>query len=224
MSFLDFLKSETRLLQTSRQVEEQVDQFLGVVLDAGRLFIDSFNTYVAEGASAAFTRRFQDMKVLEQRGDDLRRTIETELYTRTLIPDLRSDVLWLVENIDRVTNLYKSNLFRLSIQRPIIPHVFQGGFVTLTQLSVECSEALIKTTRAFFADHTAVREGSKSVADLETRADEISTPLVRDIFESDLELAEKMQLMYFVERIDAIANQAEDIADQLAISAIKRRI
>jgi uncharacterized protein Yka (UPF0111/DUF47 family) len=30
--------------------------------------------------------------------------------------------------------------------------------------------------------------------------------------------------MYFVERLDAIANQAEDISDHLSISAIKRRI
>jgi hypothetical protein len=33
-----------------------------------------------------------------------------------------------------------------------------------------------------------------------------------------------MQLRYFVERFDELANQSEDIADQLAISAIKRRI
>ena len=69
-----------------------------------------------------------------------------------------------------------------------------------------------------------MRDGAKQVAELETRADEISTPLLRDIFNSDLELAHKMQLMYFVERLDAIANQAEDISDHLSISAIKRRI
>jgi predicted phosphate transport protein (TIGR00153 family) len=224
MGFLNFLKQETRLLQTSRNVEGKVENFLQVVLKAGQIFQESFSAYVSTGASEDFTMRFQEIKALEHEGDDLRRDIETELYSRTLIPDLRSDVLWLVENIDKVTNLYKSNLFRLSIQRPQIPSIFHQDFIRLAQVSVQCSDALIQTTSAFFADHTAVRKGAQFVAELETHADEISTPLLRSIFDSDLDLAHKMQLMYFVERIDAIANQAEDIADQLAISAIKRRI
>jgi hypothetical protein len=64
----------------------------------------------------------------------------------------------------------------------------------------------------------------REVALLETKADEVSSPLQRSIFDSDLNLSQKMQLRYFVERFDELANQSEDIADQLAISAIKRRI
>ena len=224
MSFFDFLKRETSLLKTSRTVERQVDDFLGIVTRSGKIFSEAITVYLSDGASGTFNERFREIKALEHQGDDLRRAIETELYARTLIPDLRSDVLWLVENIDKVTNLYKSNLFRLSIQKPKIPDPFRQEFIRLAQVSVECADALIEVTRAFFTDHTTVREGSKHVASIETRADEISTPLLQSVFSSDIELAHKMQLMYFVERLDAIANQSEDIADQLAISAIKRRI
>jgi hypothetical protein len=42
------------------------------------------------------------------------------------------------------------------------------------------------------------------------------------IFAGDLELARKAQLRNFVEHIDNIADAAEDVADRLAIYAIKR--
>jgi uncharacterized protein (UPF0335 family) len=47
--------------------------------------------------------------------------------------------------------------------------------------------------------------------------------LKRAVFASDLELAHKTQLRYFVERVDELANEAEDIADYLAIYTIKRQ-
>ena len=223
-SFFQRFKRSESLLRTSSSVEAQVESFLSKVVESGRLFSRAFDTYLAEGASAHFSTLVEEIRALERQGDDLRRDIETELYTRTLIPDLRSDVLSLVENIDKLTNLYKANLFRLSIQNPEIPTTFHQDYRELTRLAVICAEAVIDTTRSFFTDHHAVRAGAKHVAELETQADEVSTPLQRRIFESDLELAHKVQLRYFVEKLDDVANQAEDVADQLAISAIKRRI
>ena len=223
-NFLQRFKRGGSLLRTSRSVEAQVESFLSKVLESGRLFSRAFDTYLAEGASVHFATLVDEIGKLEREGDDLRRDIETELYTRTLIPDLRSDVLSLVENIDKLTNLYKANLYRLSIQSPDIPATFHQDYRELTRLVVICAEAGVDTTRSFFTDHYAVRARAKHVAQLETEADQVSTPLQRRIFESDLELAHKVQLRYFVEKLDDVANQAEDVADQLAISAIKRRI
>jgi predicted phosphate transport protein (TIGR00153 family) len=109
---------------------------------------------VTAGPSTTFEAQFETINDLEHKGDDLRREIETELYAKTLIPDLRSDVLQLVENIDKVTNLYKSNLFRLSIQRPEIPKTLHSEYERLAEAAVECADALIETTRSFFKDHT----------------------------------------------------------------------
>ena len=48
--------------------------------------------------------------------------------------------------------------------------------------------------------------------------------LARKIFDSELPLDKKMHLRYFVEKIDRICDQAEDIADEIQIYAIKRSI
>ncbi len=224
MRWLGFSGKEASLLGTSKAVEAQIEEFLDKVISAGQVFSKAFQVYLSEGALENFNKLVDQIQNIEREADDLRRAIETELYTRTLIPDLRSDVLRLVENVDKLTNMYKANLFRLSIQAPEIPDAFKPKYSELVLLAITCVEAVIDTTRSFFTDHQSVREGAQRVADLETQADELSTPLQRLIFESDLDLAHKVQLRYFVEHLDALANQSEDIADQLAISAIKRRI
>ena len=123
-SFIQRFKRGGSLLRTSKTVEAQVESFLSTVVESGQIFSKAFDAYLSEGASTEFQTLADEIRELERQGDDLRRDIETELYTRTLIPDLRSDVLSLVENIDKLTNLYKANLFRLSIQNPEIPTTF----------------------------------------------------------------------------------------------------
>jgi len=57
----------------------------------------------------------------------------------------------------------------------------------------------------------------------EKEADKGSTKLKRQIFASDIDLDHKWHLRHFVELIDTIADVSEDVADRLAIYAIKRR-
>ena len=51
----------------------------------------------------------------------------------------------------------------------------------------------------------------------------MSTNLKKQIFSSKMELALKLHLREFVDRIDSIADHAEDVADRLTIYAIKRQ-
>jgi len=219
-----FFKKNGGILGSTRKLEAQIEEFLDKVLESGQIFSKAFEIYLQKGAVDEFERSLEEVQNIERAADALRRNIEFELYSRTRIPDLRSDVLRLLENMDGLTNIYKANLFRLSIQTPTISHEFSAEFQNLAQIAVQCVDTLVVAARSFFRDLDAVRENVRKVVSLETEADKISSPLQRSIFSSELSLDQKMHLRYFVERIDELANQAEDVADQLAISAIKRRI
>jgi uncharacterized protein Yka (UPF0111/DUF47 family) len=58
----------------------------------------------------------------------------------------------------------------------------------------------------------------------ESEADEVMERLKERVYRSDLPLARKMQLRDAAGAIDSIADQAEDVADSLAIYAIKRAL
>ena len=214
----------TKLLSRTKRLEIQIEEFLDKVTESTELFSIAFKVYLAEGVDTQFEEYMNKIQATEREGDELRRQIETELYERTLIPDLRSDVIWLIENMDKLTNTCKANLFRLSIQQPEIPDKLRAAYIELIDITIDCVNKVVFTARNFFEDHESVADLAREVALLETKADEVSSPLQRRIFDSDLDLSQKMQLRYFVEHFDELANQSEDIADQLAISAIKRRI
>ncbi len=223
MRFALFPKNLT-LFNKTRVLEQQIDEFLDKVSQAGLVFNRAIEVYLADGASEEFEGFLQQEERIEAKGDALRRTIEIELYAQTLIPDLRGDVLRLLEDMDHLVNVYEGNLFRLSIQRPNVPPQFREGFLELTRTVVTCVETVVLAARSFFRDMNAVRDHNAKVIFYETEADKIGTRLQRSIFGSELPLEHKNHLRYFIERIDELANAAEDVADTLAIYTIKRRV
>lgn len=212
------------LFNKTRVLERQIDDFFDKVSEAGFVFSRAMEMYLAVGASDEFESLLQQEADIEGKGDTLRRNIEMELYAQTLIPDLRGDVLRLLEDMDHLMNVYEGNLYRISIQQPDVPEQFHAGYLELTRTVVTCVESVVMAARSFFRDINAVRDHNARVIFHETEADKISTRLQRAIFSSDLPLDRKMHLRYFVERIDDLANAAEDVADTLAIYAIKRRV
>ncbi|GMQ77334.1 MAG: hypothetical protein BMS9Abin01_2666 [Gammaproteobacteria bacterium] len=217
-------KKASHLFSGTRSLENQIDEFLDKVSEAGMVFGRALRVYLNQGPSEEYDAFLNQAANIEHRGDKLRRTIEAELYLRTLIPDLRADVLALLENMDHLINVYEGDLFRISIQSPDILEEFHAGFIDLTDTVVSCVDSVVLAARAFFRDIDAVRDHSSKTIFLETEADKIGTKLQRAIFASALPLERKMHLRYFVERIDELANSAEDVADALQIYTIKRRV
>ena len=213
-----------RLFGQTRKLEYRIDEFLDRVTEAGVIFSRALRIYLQEGASKEFDVFLEDLVQIENMEDTLRREIEIEIYARTLIPDLRADVLRLLEDTDGIVNAYEAMLFRLSIQKPDFPDNLHDGLRDLGDTVVTCVESLVLAARAFFRDLEAVRDHCIKTIFLETQCDKLSTKAMRSVFDSDLPLERKIHLRYFIERIDDIANLAEDVADTLQIYSIKRRV
>ena len=58
----------------------------------------------------------------------------------------------------------------------------------------------------------------------ESEADKINHRVMAIVFDSDADLSYKNQLRHFVLHIDSIADIAEDVADKIAIFALKHAI
>ena len=212
------------LFGRAKKLESQIDQFLDMVTEAGLIYSNALTIYFEQGPCDDFEDYLQRILALEQSADRLRRTIEAKLYEQTLIPELRGDVLGLLEHVDDIINIYEANLFRFSIQTPKIPKNYHAGYMRLSDTAIQAVESLILAVRSFFRDIEAVRDHVTKVLFYESEADQISTRVQREIFTSTLGLARKRHLAYFVEHIDELANSAEDIADILSILTIKRKI
>ena len=212
------------ILRKKMGIEKQVDDFLNQISEAGLLFKTGVDIYL-KGKKDAFLKKADEIAEVEHRGDALRRSIEEQLYLKTLIPESRGDVLDLLENMDALLDRFKGAIWRFEIERIEIDPKFHDDFKELVNYVVEASEAIVRSARAFFKDTKAVADHLHKVSFWETEADKVSTRLQRKIFrQEDMRLSHRMQLREFVRHVDKIADRAEDVADKLNIFVIKRSL
>ena len=217
------MKSVT-LFRRTRTLEKEIDDFLDKLSETALVFKHAVQLYLAKGATDEFEERLGYANELESGADDLRRSIETQLYAHTLIPESRGDVLGLLENLDGVLNLMEGALWSFSIETPDIPARFRADYEVLTDMAINAVESLVLASRAFFRNIEAVADHMHKVMFYEKEADKVSTKLKRAIFTSDSPLSHKSHMRDFVVHIDNVADAAEDVADRLAIYTIKRTV
>ncbi len=212
------------ILKSSIKIERQIDDFLNQISEAGLIFKSGAQAYLT-GDIEGLTNQLTNITEKEHRGDELRRDIETKLYTKTLIPESRGDVLELLESMDYLLGGFKGALWRFEIEFPEIPGEFHAMFLELTDSVVHTAEAIVLSARAFFKDTPSVTDHMHKVSYWERECDKTVSRLQRNIFRDDtLRLSHKMQLSSFAQKLDKIADKAEDVADKLAIYVIKRSL
>lgn len=215
---------EFNILKKRFDIGRKFDDFLDKVSESGILFKHGVDAYL-KGNIDSFEKKLEDITAVEHRGDALRRNLEEQLYTQTLIPESRGDVLELLESMDGLLDRFKGALWRFEIERPDIYPELHDDIRELATCAVESVEAMVLSTRAFFKDISAVADHLHKVAHWETQSDKVSTRIQKYVFrKKDLHLSYRMQLRDFIRHMDKIADRAEDVADKLRIYVIKRSL
>ncbi|MFZ1751246.1 MAG: DUF47 family protein [Saprospiraceae bacterium] len=200
-----------------------IDRFLNLVDQSVLLFKEGVKNYVNENAGN-FKNNLIALENLEIESDHIRRDIENTLYTQSLMPQLRGDIMRLLEELDNIIDLSKKNLFQFDVEMPLIPPILHKDFVKLTKISVSAAESVIPAAKSYFSDPASVNEKIHRVYFYEKETDVLADVIRRKIFREmpDLHLSEKFHLRYFTLHIEHISDSAEKVADLLSIMAIKR--
>lgn len=212
------------LFSQTKQLEQKIDLMLDKMIEVALVFKKATEVYLKEKRSAKYRKLSKEIKIIEHDADILRREIENRLYAQNLIPDFRGNILELVENLDKVINEFDDVAHKFYIEQPDIPEVYHDRLRELVNQVCECSENLAMACRAFFRDLPSVRDYAKKAYWLEHESDQTSVSLKENVFDSDLELAHKLQLGSFLSEVADIADLAENCIDQLLIYVIKRDI
>ena len=215
---------EFNILRKKLFIGKQIDEFLDKVSESGLLFKQGMDAYL-KANKESFKRKIEEVTDTEHQGDTLRRSVEEQLYVKTLIPESRGDVLALLESMDSLLDRFKGVLWQFEIEQPEISTEFNEDFRELVLCVVETVEAIVRSTRAFFVNVFSVSNHIHKVSYWETQSDKISSRLQRNIFTcNELRLSQKLQLRDLVRHVDKIADRAEDVADKLSIYVIKRSL
>lgn len=209
--------------RSTKMLESQIDEFLDAVSQGGLVFKEAVNHYLNNEIDK-FEENIAAINKLENKADDLRRDIESHLYTHSLIPEHRGDVLGLLENMDDVVDVAKGSLYQFSIEEPFVDKPLVQEFIDLADKAATAAEYIVLASRHFFRDVRAVKDHLHKVYFFEKEADKAAEHLKRMIFKLDIDLSRKIQLSSFVWHVDQLADRAEQVADRLSIYAIKRSV
>jgi hypothetical protein len=140
------------------------------------------------------------------------------------MPQLRGDILRLLEEMDEIIDIMKTNLYQFDVEVPNIPAELNQDFSKLTELSVSSVEALMPAARSYFRSPDSVKDQLHRVYFYEKETDKLSAAIKRRVFQKmeELKLSEKFHLRYFSFHIEQVSDASEKVADLLAVMAIKR--
>ncbi len=212
------------LFQKTRELDDKINTFLLNIIQGGLLFSRAVEVYLKSGTTPEFLELKEGVSALEAENDSLRRVVENDLYAHMILPDMRSDILKLLEGCDRIINKYESDLILLSIEKTHVPAGLHAPLKQMIAVDLDCAGALVGGARAFFKGED-VNEYVKNVYDLEHVVDEQAIALKQLVFDDGrLELARQLQLKMFIYGIEKVSDMAEDVADALTVIAVKHAL
>ncbi len=209
------------LFTKTRDLISKIDDFIDQTSNATLHFKEAIYLFTSNRMDE-FEERSNKIQEVENKADVLKRDIESRLYTQTLIPESRGDVLGIIEGMDSLIDWAKSTIHEFSIEKPEIPGDLGEQIVELTHQVALTVDALSSSVRAYFYNINDVKNYESKVHFYESEADAVAERVRRNLFEMDIDLSKKIHLRYFISRIDILADKAEDLADKIAISTIKR--
>ena len=210
------------VFKKTKELEAKIDQFLDVIMEAALEFRQGIKYYLEENFEE-FSKRAELVDKLEGKADTLRREIENKLYSEMLLPEARGDVLALLENSDDVLNIIADTIMGFEVERPQIPDFADKYIYDLTTESAAAVEEMVTTVRSYFKNITAVRDHITKIMFHEKESDRVGNKIKSDIFKStEMDLAHKIHVSTFVEKLLLIADKAEDVGDRISIYVMKR--
>ena len=210
-------------LKNTNKTIQDIDTFFDTIDETILVFKSGVKNYLYNNTEQ-FNDNLQSMAKLEKTSNELRRSIESKLYTHSLMAEVRGDVLRLLERLENVVDILARNLFQFEVEIPFIPVELNNDFIKLTETSTLSVEGIIPAAKAYFRTPDLMTDKIHRVYFYEQETNKLAQSIKRKVFhEMDkLKLSEKFHLRYFTLHIEELSRAAEKIADLLSVMAIKR--
>ena len=204
---------------------EDIDRYFDLMDQAVLVFKEGVRNYLYSNP-AGFNDNLMKMSSLDSEADVLRREIENALYTQTALVRSRADIMRLFEKTRNITDILSESLLQFEIETPFIPSELNQEFFKLTEFSTLAVEAVVPAAKAYFKAPETVPDKISRAYFYEKEAVKYSQTIKRTVFHNmpSLKLSEKFHLKYFALHIENLSKAAENVADQLAVMAIRRTL
>lgn len=160
----------------------------------------------------------------ESRADDIRDEINELMYSRALIPELREDIMSLLERVDEIPRTMELILNIMYTQKLTIPDFLALEAKEIIRISIESCDLMGRQIEVMFRKKEGVRSLMSTIDQNETHCDHIEQRMIIRLFESDLDPFLKLQLKELIIAMGEISDQADRVSKRVNILTMKRRV
>jgi predicted phosphate transport protein (TIGR00153 family) len=207
-----------------KEIEALVLEHLGHVDATLQAFSRSLVAYLREGDVETADRFALETHQAEGRADDARRRIETQLLSGSLLPTSRRDILEIIEQVDRLANAAEEILDYLLLQRVEVPDEIMPQITEIGVQSNNAFDEVKKAVTSLFQNVDQALEHTKLIEQLEGEVDHLERRATKRLFALDIELARKLQISGFIQRLVRLSDRAEDLSDLIELVVAARRV
>jgi predicted phosphate transport protein (TIGR00153 family) len=207
-----------------KEIEALVLEHLGHVDATLQAFSRSLDAYLREGDVETADRYALETHQAEGRADDARRRIETQLLSGSLLPTSRRDILEIIEQVDRLANAAEEILDYLLLQRVEVPDEIMPQITEIGVQSNNAFDEVKKAVTSLFQNVDQALEHTKLIEQLEGEVDHLERRATKRLFALDIELARKLQISGFIQRLVRLSDRAEDLSDLIELVVAARRV
>ena len=214
-----------------RNVRKMLDNHIDMVGAVMYKGLDTIEHYLNDDIERAKASA-KEVDHLETRADEILRGITICLQGGAFLPIMRKDIFQLVSAVDDVANATESFCdFSLS-QRPQIPKDFRKKFLDITRSNIEMFPDLKEAVKTLHLgkfgwvgdQDSRFDKLARTIGITESNIDDLEWKLTREIFNSDLPLANKMHIHALLTSITRVSDLIEDAVDRIRIMITREAI
>ena len=207
-----------------KKIESLFAEYCNTVTECMKTFEKSFQSHCENSDGETARKNYGEVHHFESLADDIIEEIEVMMFGKSLFPESRSDILKLVELMDKVPNGAEHAVQQLVIQHISIPREYTSEILELVRLCHRCVDAMLESARKLFTDYTNAAVAIGKVDELETEADIVEGHIIERIFSSEMDGFDKIILQNLVVGLGGICDRAENAADHILIMVAKRKV
>lgn len=168
----------------------------------------------------------QDIISLEETADMIRHQVIRELLQGGLLVDSRKTTMRIIEGIDSVADIAEDVIQMICYENINLSDLISQPIQEINALTRSQLELLIDVLRQMVTkyDIDVVLSQIEDIENLESKVDAIENNLIREIFDSEMDLASKLHYKQLIRLITSMSDVIEDLSDEVEIILASRRI
>lgn len=210
-----------------KEIHKLIVKHLNSVSECHNVFCECIDQFFIHGFNDQVLLLKDRVEELESEADRDRHDIIKALLKGALLPESRREILKIIELVDEIANNTEEIIKQICLQNIVFLESIKNDILEINAKTKEQFDLLSKTIEALFTSYKEVQakyEQINNIELMESDIDDLENKAIKTLYSSDIELARKNQLKYFISKISDTSDIIEDISDIIEIILALRKV